>query len=208
MTSQARSDSIDSGKCRADARRQNLTSVTVATMARKRKSRRAGARERDVTRRLMSPYARRRANRMVGGFAAAFILGLGLFIWHVVDDLMLDLVVYSSGNSAARATEWVEDLRGSGFHVHHIESQRATACPRLRIPKQFAAEVCAVTQNPRRYVLSGFVPARTISRLLNDRPAFDGLAVPDNSIQGSEPQRAIWGFWADGHGVVYGGSES
>lgn len=182
-------------------------------MPKKRRTKRFHSRTQPEKHSEISGRARRRANRVLAVFAAFSAVLLGIVIWHIVDDVVLDLVVYSSNSSSRRANAWVEELRSNGFHVHLVEARVEDLCPRLHIPRQFAAEVCAITENPARYVLSGYVPAHAISRMLRDKPDFDGLVAPDphTSTEGSgadpELRQPIWGFWADGHHVLYAGSE-
>lgn len=71
---------------------------------------------------------------------------------------------------------WVEHLQAHGFQVK-VNNVRGPAEYRekLGMPDEFGSCHTAVVQG---YVLEGHVPAREIRRLLAERPAAIGLAVP------------------------------
>ncbi len=71
---------------------------------------------------------------------------------------------------------WVEHLRAAGFAVTVKETTDLKAVrTRLRVP---AALTSCHTAEVSGYVIEGHVPADAIRRLLDDRPAALGLAVP------------------------------
>jgi hypothetical protein len=152
---------------------------------------------------------RRETNRLLiifGGISAAFILTV---LWLILDRVTTDLTVFlPSGQHSAMADQWLESLRDAGFHVHvKKEPDLAGRRSRLHIPPEFAAEICAVTLNPARYVLSGFVPPDAVVRMLREQPSFQGLTLPDEP-QGGAPStdkhgRDIWGFWSDGQKELF-----
>ena len=164
-----------------------------------------------ATSRPLSKHKRRESKRLlliVGGFAAALF---GACIWLIADLLSIDLTVFvSPGPPSATAEQWVEGLRGAGFHVHvRKERDFPGRRTRLHIPPEFAAEICAVTANPSRYVLSGYVPVDAVVRMLREQPAYQGLLLPDAPQAGrSAPpadshDRDIWGFWSDGQKELF-----
>ncbi|QOJ31402.1 MAG: hypothetical protein HRU81_04425 [Gammaproteobacteria bacterium] len=126
-----------------------------------------------------------------------------------MDNLALDLVVFSSSRTITHANQWVENLRSSGFHVHLVETSSPIPCLDLHIPKQLSSKVCAITKNPTRYVLSGYVPAETISQMLREKPGFYGIAAPDSNASSddlaspTESRQLIWGFWTNGHHELF-----
>ncbi len=71
--------------------------------------------------------------------------------------------------------DWVTHLEGNGFKVKVIDTGNTSARARLGIP---AALGSCHTAEVAGYALEGHVPAREILRLLKDRPAATGLAVP------------------------------
>ncbi len=71
---------------------------------------------------------------------------------------------------------WVQHLKGAGFTVSVVETDRLdTVKARLGVPHEL--ESCH-TAELGDYAIEGHVPAGAIARLLADRPAAKGLAVP------------------------------
>jgi hypothetical protein len=71
---------------------------------------------------------------------------------------------------------WVDHLRASGFAADVVESAQVNRLKaRLGVPRDL---VSCHTAEVAGYVLEGHVPAGAISRLLAERPAAKGLAVP------------------------------
>jgi hypothetical protein len=71
---------------------------------------------------------------------------------------------------------WVEHVRSAGFQVEVVGSHNLAPLKlRLGIPEHLAA---CHTAEIEGYVLEGHVPAPAIKRLLAERPAATGLAVP------------------------------
>lgn len=108
--------------------------------------------------------------------------------------LSLALLVLAGGFSAARAAEplpevvvhkdpncgccgkWVEHLQAEGFRVKVVQSQDMTEVKRrLGMPDKLGS--CHTAQ-VGGYLIEGHVPASSIKRLLREKPALKGLAVP------------------------------
>ena len=72
--------------------------------------------------------------------------------------------------------EWIALLRADGFQVEVVEqADMAPVKSRLGVPS--AAESCH-TATIGGYVIEGHVPTEDIARLLTERPAVVGIAVP------------------------------
>jgi len=82
--------------------------------------------------------------------------------------------------SCGCCTGWVEHLKSAGFAVT-VKDVVDTAPERKRLgmPETFAG---CHTATVAGYVLEGHVPAAEVQRLLADRPAAIGLAVPGMPI--------------------------
>ena len=73
-------------------------------------------------------------------------------------------------------TGWVEHIQAAGFQTAVIEmNDLAPLKARLRVPSRLAS---CHTAEIGGYVIEGHVPAAAIRRLLSERPAAIGLAVP------------------------------
>lgn len=71
---------------------------------------------------------------------------------------------------------WADHLRRSGFEVSVIDSQDMQAIKaRLGVPESL---VSCHTAQVGDYVIEGHVPAAAVKKLLAEKPAAKGLAVP------------------------------
>ncbi|MBN8477926.1 MAG: DUF411 domain-containing protein [Burkholderiales bacterium] len=71
--------------------------------------------------------------------------------------------------------EWGKHLEANGFSVRYHETGNTAARSRLGIPLSMGS---CHTAEVGGYAVEGHVPAREIRRLLSERPAARGLAVP------------------------------
>jgi hypothetical protein len=77
--------------------------------------------------------------------------------------------------SCACCEAWVTHLRAAGFPVRVIEAPVNPLKVRLGVPRTlFACHTAQVAG----YVIEGHVPSAAITRLLAEKPAATGLAVP------------------------------
>lgn len=74
---------------------------------------------------------------------------------------------------------WIEHLEKSGYKVTVYDTGNNGARARLHMPQKFASCHTALIQG---YVIEGHVPVSDIQRLLKERPAALGLAVPGMKI--------------------------
>lgn len=73
-------------------------------------------------------------------------------------------------------SKWVEHMQQAGFKVKVTEVDNTEATrQRLGMPQQYASCHTASVGN---YTLEGHVPAADVKKLLKDKPAARGLAVP------------------------------
>jgi hypothetical protein len=104
---------------------------------------------------------------------------------------------------------WVDHVRAKGFQAEvRIDPQMARVKTRLGVPVDLASCHTAVIEG---YAIEGHVPAKAIERLLRERPALAGIAVPGMPIgspgmevegQAPEPFKVI-GFTAGGGRLVF-----
>jgi len=92
-------------------------------------------------------------------------------------------------------THWVEYLRAEGFEVRVVEAEDVTpTARRLGVPEELRS---CHTASIGGYAIEGHVPAEDIRRLLAERPAAAGIAVPGMPIgspgmeQGDRRQRYV-----------------
>lgn len=103
--------------------------------------------------------------------------------------------------------EWVEHLRANGFEAAVRDTPRMAAVKaQLGVPRSLAS---CHTAEIGGYVIEGHVPADAIKRLLADKPAARGLAVPGMPIgspgmEGGTPETYDVILFGDGIERSYG----
>jgi hypothetical protein len=104
---------------------------------------------------------------------------------------------------------WVDHVRAAGFSTDvRIEPRMNLLKTRLGVPMQLASCHTATVEG---YAIEGHVPVEAIERLLRERPALAGIAVPGMPIgspgmevqgQAPDPFKVI-GFTAGGGRLVF-----
>jgi hypothetical protein len=93
---------------------------------------------------------------------------------------------------------WIEHVRAAGFGVEVVDTgDLAPIKQRLGIPAELAA---CHTAEIGGYAIEGHVPAAAIRRLLDERPAAQGLAVPGMPI--GSPGMEVAGAPAEIYDVI------
>lgn len=85
------------------------------------------------------------------------------------------LIEVWKGPACGCCKDWVAHLEANGFSVKAHDSGNTDARERLRMPVAYGSCHTALVDG---YAIEGHVPAREIRRLLKERPAAVGLAVP------------------------------
>ena len=107
--------------------------------------------------------------------SAAVALGSSLRA-HAQDVAALPRMVVSKDPNCGCCSLWIEHIRAAGFDVEAVDTGDLAALKRrLGVPSQLSA---CHTAEIGGYVIEGHVPAAAIKRLLRERPAAQGLAVP------------------------------
>ncbi|WP_428853040.1 DUF411 domain-containing protein [Imbroritus primus] len=105
--------------------------------------------------------------------ASATVVAIPAFAQKAASLPVID--VYKSP-SCGCCGAWIEHLQKNGFTVRaHNVDDTSTMRQKLRMPEKFGSCHTAKVGN---YVLEGHVPASEVKRLLAERPAALGLAVP------------------------------
>lgn len=120
------------------------------------------------------------------GAAAIGVIGERLFA-----EVPATMTVYRSP-SCGCCKKWVEHARGAGFRVDEKELEDLSEVKAmLGVPAALQSCHTAVVGS---YVVEGHVPAELVRRLLAQRPAVLGIAVPgmpagSPGMEGGTPQR-------------------
>jgi hypothetical protein len=110
----------------------------------------------------------------------------------------LPRMVVTKDPSCGCCTAWAEHVRAAGFPVEIVESTSVNRLKaRLGVPQDLAG---CHTAEVGGYVVEGHVPAAAIRRLLEERPAALGLAVPGMPV--GSPGMEVEGSPPDTYEVV------
>lgn len=95
--------------------------------------------------------------------------------------------------------EWVTHLEANGFAARVNDIGNAAARTRLGMPAKLGSCHTGLVGG---YVIEGHVPAREILRLLREKPAVLGLAVPGMPVGSPGMDGAIYGDRRDPYDVL------
>ncbi|NJM35281.1 MAG: DUF411 domain-containing protein [Rhodomicrobium sp.] len=138
--------------------------------------------------------------------AAGTLAGLGLL--QAARAEPLPLVTVNKDPNCGCCGAWADHLRAAGFPVKTVETQSLRAVKhRLGVPAELSS---CHTAEVAGYVIEGHVPAPEIARLLREKPAGKGLAVPEMPIgspgmevEGSENETYDVLLFGDGEPTVF-----
>ena len=110
----------------------------------------------------------------------------------------LPKMVVTKDPNCGCCTGWVEHVRAAGFDVEVLESSEVNRLKvRLGVPEALAS---CHTAKIGGYVVEGHVPPAAIKRLLAEKPAGKGLAVPGMPV--GSPGMEVEGVEPDTYEVV------
>lgn len=95
--------------------------------------------------------------------------------------------------------DWISHLETNGFQVRVNDSGNTAARARLGLPDKLGS--CHTAQ-VSGYAIEGHVPAREIHRLLTERPAAIGLAVPGMPVGSPGMDAPLYGGRRDAYDVL------
>lgn len=124
-------------------------------------------------------------------------LGMVLTLGLSVPAVAADLVVYKSPYCGC-CTAWIQHMEQNGFTVAvQNREEMATMKKELGVPEAMASCHTGVIDG---YVVEGHVPAADVRRLLVEKPAVKGIAVP--GMPTGSPGMEVPGEKADPYQVV------
>lgn len=95
--------------------------------------------------------------------------------------------------------DWLTHLEKDGFKATIHQVGNLAARERLGMPKQFGSCHTALVSG---YVIEGHVPAKTIHRLLKEKPVAVGLSVPGMPVGSPGMDSAVYKGRKDGFDVL------
>jgi hypothetical protein len=107
--------------------------------------------------------------------AAAIVLALGGNVWMAAQAAKFQMTVYKSATCGC-CSKWVEHMQANGFDVKAINVDDIDKVKRERgVPTEAASCHTAIVNG---YVVEGHVPADAVLKMLKEKPAIAGIAVP------------------------------
>lgn len=129
---------------------------------------------------------------------AGAALALPALAWAKPQPALPPLQVWKDPNCGC-CKDWVAHLDADGFQVTTHDSGNTAIRRRLGLPERFASCHTALIGG---YVIEGHVPAREIRRLLAERPAALGLAVPGMPVGSPGMDGPVYGGRQDPYDVL------
>ena len=121
-------------------------------------------------------------------------------VWLAACGMQQPIVEVWKSASCGCCTEWVKHLQANGFRVSaHNVDEPALYRSKLGVPDHLGSCHTAAVGG---YALEGHVPAADIRRLLKDRPAALGLAVPAMPIGSPGMDGSEYGARRDPYDVL------
>lgn len=120
----------------------------------------------------MKATAPNRARRAVSSALLLAPLAAGSLRLLAADNARIEVW---TGPSCSCCHDWIKHLETNGFDVTTHDGGNSDARSRLGMPINFGS---CHTGEAGGYAIEGHVPAREITRLLDERPDAIGLAVP------------------------------
>jgi hypothetical protein len=116
-----------------------------------------------------------RARRAVGTLAVTIALAWAGTVWMVAQSAKPQMTVYKSATCGC-CSKWVEHMKANGFDVKAIDVDDIDKVKRERgVPADAASCHTALVNG---YVVEGHVPADAVQKMLKEKPAIAGIAVP------------------------------
>jgi hypothetical protein len=142
--------------------------------------------------------------------AAAMALGWGATVWASAQarPAKPQLTVYKSSTCGC-CSNWVEHMKSNGFDVKAIDVDDIDKVKQERgVP---AAAASCHTAMVNGYIVEGHVPADAVLKMLREKPAIAGIAVPGMPVgspgmempNGQKDSYAIVSFDKNGKTAVY-----
>lgn len=129
-------------------------------------------------------------------FVAAALAGIAASAWAVPESPRVEVW---KGPNCGCCKDWVGHLEANGYTVQVFDTGNTDIRARLGMPLKFGS---CHTARVAGYAIEGHVPAREIRRLLKDRPAAVGLAVPAMPIGSPGMDGAEYGTRRDPYDVL------
>lgn len=126
---------------------------------------------------------------------SSLALGISPFAWS---QAKITLEVWKDPNCGC-CKDWIKHVEANGFDVRTFDTGNVAARSRFGIPVKYGS---CHTVRAGSYVIEGHVPAREIHRLIKEKPAGIGLAVPGMPVGSPGMDGPAYGTRRDPYDVL------
>jgi hypothetical protein len=120
-------------------------------------------------------FAGNRIRFSLASLTMGVVLALGANVWMAAQATRPQMTVYKSATCGC-CSKWVEHMQANGFDVKAINVDDIDKVKRDRgVPADAASCHTAIVNG---YIVEGHVPADAVLKVLKEKPAIAGIAVP------------------------------
>ena len=120
-------------------------------------------------------FAGNRIRFSLASLTMGIVLALGTNVWMAAQATRPQMTVYKSATCGC-CSKWVEHMQANGFDVKAINVDDIDKVKRERgVPADAASCHTAIVNG---YIVEGHVPADAVLKVLKEKPAIAGIAVP------------------------------
>ena len=119
--------------------------------------------------------SRHRTRLSLATLTLGIVLALGANVWMAAQATRPQMTVYKSATCGC-CSKWVEHMQANGFDVKAINVDDIDKVKRERgVPADATSCHTAIVNG---YIVEGHVPADAVLKVLKEKPAIAGIAVP------------------------------
>jgi hypothetical protein len=123
----------------------------------------------------MTSFIQAKRRLVLTTLAAGIVLALGSNVWMAAQTAKPQMTVYKSATCGC-CSKWVEHMQANGFEVKAVNVDDIDKVKRDNgVPASAASCHTAIVNG---YVVEGHVPADAVLKVLKEKPAIAGIAVP------------------------------
>lgn len=120
-------------------------------------------------------FAGNRIRVSLASLTLGIVLALGANVWMAAQATRPQMTVYKSATCGC-CSKWVEHMQANGFDVKAINVDDIDKVKRERgVPADATSCHTAIVNG---YIVEGHVPADAVLKVLKEKPAIAGIAVP------------------------------
>jgi hypothetical protein len=120
-------------------------------------------------------FAGNRIRISLASLTLGIVLALGANVWIAAQATRPQMTVYKSATCGC-CSKWVEHMQANGFDVKAVDVDDIDKVKRERgVPADATSCHTAIVNG---YIVEGHVPADAVLKVLKEKPAIAGIAVP------------------------------